>query len=97
MGTTTNARSLRALDPRARALARRRVDERAVVVARAPAAVQRPKRRIEEEEDCPLFMDAMPRGGVCGNAALAGLAALVDEGEPKRRRIGEAQVGMALL
>ena len=70
---------------------------RAVVVARAPAAVQRPKRRIEEEEDCPLFMDAMPLGGVCGNAALAGLAALVDEGEPKRRRVGEAQVGMALL
>ena len=42
-------------------------------------------------------MDSMPLGGVSQNAALAGLAALVDEGEPKRRRIGEAQVGMALL
>ena len=31
------------------------------------------------------------------SAVLAWLAALVDEGEPKRRRVGEAQVGMALL
>tara|TARA_B100000683_G_scaffold166375_1_gene160265 strand:- start:3253 stop:4023 length:771 start_codon:yes stop_codon:yes gene_type:complete len=38
METTTNARSLRALDPRARGLARRRVDERAVVVARRARA-----------------------------------------------------------
>ena len=42
-------------------------------------------------------MDAMPRGGISQNSALAGLAALVDEGEPERRRVGEAQVGMALL
>jgi Methylase of polypeptide chain release factors len=38
MGTTTNARSLRALASRSRALARRRVDERAVVVARRARA-----------------------------------------------------------
>ena len=69
-----------------------------MVVARAPAPVSRPKRRLDDdEEDCPLFMDAMPLGGVSSNRALAGLAALVDEGEPKRRRVGEAQVGMALL
>ena len=71
---------------------------RAVVVARAPSRASRPKRRLDDdEEDCPLFMDALPRGGISQNSALAGLAALVDEGEPKRRRIGEAQVGMALL
>ena len=58
-----------------------------------------------DEEDCPLFMTAPPRGGVSENAALAGLAALVDEDEDddrparKRRRtsVGEAQVELALL
>ena len=57
-----------------------------------------------EEEDCPLFMTAPPTGGVSENAALAGLAALVDEEDDdrparKRRRtpVGEAQVGLALL
>ena len=56
-----------------------------------------------EEEDCPLFMTAPPTGGVSQNAALSGLAALVDEDEDvrpaKRRRtsVGEAQVELALL
>ena len=55
-----------------------------------------------EEEDCPLFMTAPPTGGVSQNAALSGLAALVDEDDDppaKRRRtsVGEAQVGLALL
>jgi hypothetical protein len=55
-----------------------------------------------EEEDCPLFMTRPPTGGVSENAALAGLAALVDEDDDppaKRRRtsVGEAQVGLALL
>uniref|UniRef100_A0A7S3ZJM3 Isopenicillin N synthase-like Fe(2+) 2OG dioxygenase domain-containing protein n=1 Tax=Pelagomonas calceolata TaxID=35677 RepID=A0A7S3ZJM3_9STRA len=57
-----------------------------------------------DEEDCPLFMTAPPRGGVSENAALAGLAALVDEEDEddppaKRRRtsVGEAQVELALL
>ena len=55
-----------------------------------------------DEEDCPLFMTAPPTGGVSRNAALAGLAALVDEDDDppaKRRRtsVGEAQVGLALL
>jgi hypothetical protein len=57
-----------------------------------------------EEEDCPLFMTAPPRGGVSQNEALSGLAALVDEEDEddppaKRRRtsVGEAQVELALL
>mmetsp|Transcript_8709 Transcript_8709/g.23635 ORF Transcript_8709/g.23635 Transcript_8709/m.23635 type:complete len:331 (-) Transcript_8709:36-1028(-) len=55
-----------------------------------------------DEEDCPLFMTRPPTGGVSENAALAGLAALVDEDDDppaKRRRtsVGEAQVGLALL
>ena len=57
-----------------------------------------------EEEDCPLFMTAPPTGGVSQNAALSGLAALVDEDDEddppaKRRRtsVGEAQVELALL
>ena len=55
-----------------------------------------------EEEDCPLFMTAPPTGGVSQNAALSGLAALVDEEDDppaKRRRtsVGEAQVELALL
>ena len=45
---------------------------RAVVVARAPSPVSRPKRRLDDdEEDCPLFMDAMPLGGVSSNRALS--------------------------
>ena len=74
---------------------------RAVVVARSAPSVPRPRKRAAcdeaEEETCPLFMDKMPLGGISQNSGLAGLAALVDEGEPKRRRVGEAQVGMALM
>ena len=57
-----------------------------------------------DDEDCPLFMTAPPRGGVSQNEALSGLAALVDEEDEddppaKRRRtsVGEAQVELALL
>ena len=63
---------------------------RAVVVARAHGHEYRDRSAgsTTTRYDRPLFMDAMPRGGVSSNSGLAGLAALVDEGEPKRRRIG---------
>jgi hypothetical protein len=82
----------------------------AVVVARRPAPSRKrppPEDDDEEEEVHPLFMTALPRGGVAGNAGLAGLAALIDEDEGheaapppgKRRRasLGETTVGLALL
>jgi len=56
-----------------------------------------------EEEECPLFMTAPPAGGVSQNAALSGLAALVDEedeqpaGKRRRTTVGEAQISLALL
>ena len=65
--------------------------------ARAFTSIAAERRLDDEEEDCRSSCDAMPRGGVCPIGRLAGLAALVDEGEQPKKRIGEAQVGMALL
>ena len=38
----------------------------------------------EADEDCPLFMTALPGGGVAGSPGLSALAALIDESDEQR-------------